>query len=135
MKTIREIFKEMFGRKTEPAIEEIEEKESEDPVKVEREAQIKAVETMFEKQAKYRYNMTMYPTTTAAEFIAECKRRGIPIYGLEAFTLGFVSIQPSMEHSLCDWGNDENIDWDEAIRFVEKEENKPYLYEIFYEGY
>lgn len=91
------------------------------------------VQKEFEQRALRYSNIWMYFNQTTIEVINFCRTENIPVFGLEAFRLSGKGIQPSIEHSV--WFENKNACWNQALEFVRQDENKEFLYEVWYEGY
>jgi hypothetical protein len=92
------------------------------------------IQSIFNKTAIRRDNMWMYFIKDAVNVIKECEKELIILHGIDAFILNGKGIQPSMENSLW-FKTDSKDNYKAAIEFLEREENSPYVYEVWYEGY
>ena len=92
------------------------------------------VELLFKDKAIQRAGSYVYKKEVAIDFIKECKKLGIEIFGIDAFIIGQNFTEPSMANSV-DYtaspylqSKPENS-WDMAISFLEKRDDI-YCFEI-----
>lgn len=90
----------------------------------------------FDKVAIRYNNMIFFKPIDAIEIVEECYKQGKRVYGIDAFILKELSIQPFMEHSI---NENENLDKkQQTISFVnhlKKYLDRDFVFEVVYEGY
>ncbi|WP_426671588.1 hypothetical protein ACPPVU_10155 [Mucilaginibacter sp. McL0603] len=92
------------------------------------------IELLFKDKGVLRRNVNVYPKQIAIDFINECRKHNIGIWGIDAFIIKENFHQPSMNNSIDFTASPfkqekpENV-WDTAIAFL-RERDDVYYYEI-----